>query len=233
MKRLLACLALCASLSASAQDLSQIPGSCINLRQQFEQREDEEHPYQLQSKKAVLKSPSCSNLGTLWSNHVNTHSSSTEHLDKSFIKAGLVTNLKDHLVSNGEKHQQKSYSLNDPVKRQSLSHLDLDENDEKFRQSDVKLELEALRSSNQNKGIFRLEKGKSNYDGLRRAQSQIEVVSESTEKLNLDDKELAELRASNQRVKAMFEANAPRDEYGGSGDLLNEEPKRGELIFSR
>lgn len=217
-------------LSASAQDLSQIPGSCINLRQHFEQREDEEHPYQLQSKKAVLKSPSCSNLGTLWSNHVNTHSSSTEHLDKSFIKAGLVTNLKDHLISNGEQHQQKSYALNDPVKRQSLSHLDLDENDEKFRQSDVKLELEALRSSNQNKGIFRLEKGRSNYDGLRRAQSHIEVVSESTEKLNLDDKELAELRASNQRVKAMFEANAPRYKYGGSGDLLNEEPKRGELI---
>ena len=47
--------------------------------------------------------------------------------------------------------------------------------------------------------------------------------------LNLDDKELAELRASNQRVKAMFEANAPRYKYGGSGDLLNqsEEPKKG------
>ena len=39
---------------------------------------------------------------------------------------------------------------------------------------------------------------------------------------------MAELRANNQQIKAMFEASAPKYKYGGSGDLLSkEEPRRG------
>ena len=59
----------------------------------------------------------------------------------------------------------------------------------------------------------------------------------STDRLDLDDEAMAELKASNQQIKAMFEASAPKYKYGGSGDSLNKlEPKKGNLyikLFSK
>ena len=50
----------------------------------------------------------------------------------------------------------------------------------------------------------------------------------STDRLDLDEEAMAELKASNQQIKAMFEASAPKYKYGGSGDSLNKlEPKKG------
>ena len=50
----------------------------------------------------------------------------------------------------------------------------------------------------------------------------------STDRLDLDEEDMAELKANNQQIKAMFEASAPKYRYGGSGDSLNKlEPKTG------
>ena len=112
-----------------------------------------------------------------------------------------------------------------------INHPQDEDYESRTQQSNVKLELEALRSSGQNKSIFKLERGKTEYENrssLRRAQSNIDVIGGSMDRLDLDDDDMAELRANNQQIKAMFEASAPKYKYGGSGDLLNkEEPRRG------
>ena len=209
-------------ISSSAQDLTNIPGSCQNIRGLFENMQEEEEEYEL--KRGVQRSSSSSQLGSMWTNHINSNSNNQhkEGIDRSSIKSGIVTNLKEHLSTNSN---EKSFELNDPIKRQSLSHLDLiDDNESNSYQSDVRLELEALRSSGQNKSIFKLEHGKSDYENrqsLRRAQSNLEVISSSTDRLDLDDEDMAELKANNRQIKAMFEASAPKYKYGGSGDSLN------------
>ena len=209
-------------ISSSVQDLSHVPGSCQNVRALFEGEDEEEDSYQ--PRNHVQRTASCSNLNSIWNQHLanSVQSKSKEAIDKSSIKSGLVNNLREHLVSNGN---DNSYALNDPVKRLSLSHLEIDENDEPStnHSSSIKMELEALRSSGQNKGIFKLEHGKSSFErsSLRRAQSHIDVVSGSKEFLELDDEEMAELKVNNRQVRAMFEASAPKYKYGGSGDMLN------------
>jgi hypothetical protein len=217
-------------MSTSAQDLSQIPGSCSNLREQFEMQEERPMMPLLPGKKNVLKSPSCSNIGNLWTDHINSSDNSSANHDRSVVKSGIVSNLKDHLTTSTSRHEQQMRTLNDPARRQSLSHLDLDEdnvnNDKYGSQSEIRLELDALRSSGQTSSIFKLDRGRNmNKPSLRRALNNVEMDG-SKDRLDLDDDDMAQLRTSNQQVKAMFEASAPKYTFGGSGDKLNLQPAK-------
>ena len=65
------------------------------------------------------------------------------------------------------------------------NHPQDEDYESRTQQSNVKLELEALRSSGQNKSIFKLERGKTEYENrssLRRAQSNIDVIGGSMDR---------------------------------------------------
>jgi len=98
-------------ISSSAQDLTNIPGSCQNIKGLFENMQDEEEDeYVL--KRGIKKSPSCIQLDSIWTKHVNSNSSSqyqTDAFDRSSIKSGLVTNLRQNLNSNS--HQQTEVAM--------------------------------------------------------------------------------------------------------------------------
>ena len=150
------------------QELAQIPGSCQNLRQYFETNnaeddsEDDEEGVGLQRNRGVLRSSSCATLGAMWTDHINSNTSETSAYDRSSIKSGLVSNLKHHLKSAREDNSTSNIPFNDPVMRKSLSHLELDDNQQYGgAQSDAKLELEALRSSGTTSSIFKLERGRA------------------------------------------------------------------------
>jgi len=180
----------------------------------------------------VLRSSSCATLGAMWTDHINSNTSETSAYDRSSIKSGLVSNLKHHLKSAREDNSTSNIPFNDPVMRKSLSHLELDDNQQYGgAQSDAKLELEALRSSGTTSSIFKLERGRANSN-LRKAQSNIEVA-QSQDNIDLDDETIEEVRQNKQQIKAMFEAAAPKYRYGGSNECLikdEEKSKKGPVM---
>ena len=216
-------------ISTSAQDLTQIPGSCQNIRQHFENYEessDEDEPIR---RGPVMRSSSCATLGSMWANHVKNKTSEAAPYDRSTIKSGLVSNLKTHLTNTDE----APTALNDPVFRKSLSHLELEDNNQPSYKSNVRVELDALRESGQTSSIFKLERG--NRSTLRKAHSNIDM-GKSKDNLfdEMEEDELEEMRQNKANIKAMFEAAAPKYRYGGSNECLvkEEEPKRGTSIPS-
>merc|ERR1719411_892667 len=69
--------------------------------------------------------------------------------------------------------------------------------------------------------MFRLERGRNDSNsGLRRTNSCIGVTGERLPE-DLDEDTLAEVSISNKMVKAMFEENAPKYKFGGSGSKVN------------
>ena len=70
--------------------------------------------------------------------------------------------------------------------------------------------------------MFRIEKGNSDKpsSSLRRANSLIGVTGERLTE-DLDEEVMAEVSLSNKMVKAMFEQNAPKYKFGGSGSNLS------------
>ncbi len=76
----------------------------------------------------------------------------------------------------------------------------------------VQNELRALRESRRNSSLNKINFGRSGNPGLQR--------SSSAPKLELDNGTLDELKASNEAVRAMFESNAPKYKFGGSGENL-------------
>ena len=218
-------------ISTSAQDLTQIPGSCQNLRQYFENNEessDEEETSQIR-KGPVMRSSSCATLGSMWANHVNNKTSEAAPYDRSTIKSGLVSNLKTHLTNTDE----APTTLNDPVFRKSLSHLELEDNNQPSYKSNVRVELDALRESGQTSSIFKLERG--NRSTLRKAHSNIDM-GKSKDNLfdEMEEDEVEEMRQNKANIKAMFEAAAPKYRYGGSNECMikDEEPaKRGTYMI--
>ena len=100
-------------ISSSAQDLTNIPGSCQNIKGLFENMQDEEEDeYVL--KRGIKKSPSCIQLDSIWTKHVNSNSSSqyqTDTFDRSSIKSGLVSNLKQNLNSDLNSYQQSEAGI--------------------------------------------------------------------------------------------------------------------------
>ena len=96
----------------------------------------------------------------MWTDHINSNTSETSAYDRSSIKSGLVSNLKHHLNS-AVTEDTSNIPFNDPVMRKSLSHLELEDNQQYGAQSDAKLELEALRSSGTTSSIFKLERGRA------------------------------------------------------------------------
>ena len=216
--------------SSSVQDLSNVPGSCQNLRQYFENCEDSDDEDETPVRRSgpVMRSSSCATIGSMWSNQINNRSTETTSHDMSSIKSGIVSNLKHHLANDND----PEVTLNNPQFRKSLSHLELEENQNSSYVSDAKMELEALRSSGKTSSIFRLERG--DRASMRKAQSNLETAR-SQDHLDLDDEAMEEMRQNKQNIKAMFEASAPKYRYGGSNECLlkEEEPsKRGKHFYN-
>ena len=89
------------------------------------------------------------------------------------------------------------------------------------RHLSVQEELEELRQSATLKRRFRLEKGRGESEsGLRRTNSCIGVTGERLPE-DLDEDTMMEVSISNKMVKAMFEENAPKYKFGGSGSKIN------------
>ena len=93
--------------------------------------------------------------------------------------------------------------------------------DREERKPSIQEELEELRQSSKMKNMFRIEKGNSDKpSSLRRTNSCIGVSGERLTE-DLDEEVMAEVSISNKMVKAMFEQNAPKYKFGGSGSNLS------------
>ena len=122
-------------------------------------------------------------------------------------------------ASNEELLQTQSISK---IKEQlSSNRRGSEDQEEEERHLSVQEELENLRQSAKLRSMFRLERGRNDSNsGLRRTNSCIGVTGERLPE-DLDEDTMAEVSISNKMVKAMFEENAPKYKFGGSGSKVN------------
>merc|ERR1711952_463153 len=102
--------------------------------------------------------------------------------------------------------------------QQFINQRSVTENEDKHLT--VQEELEELRQSAKIKNMFRLERGNSDQPSLRRTNSCIGVSGERLPS-DLDEETMAEVSVTNKMVKAMFEQNAPKYKFGGSGSNVS------------
>jgi hypothetical protein len=101
-------------LTASDLDLSAVPGSCRNMKDKFDSGrmfEDETQKYST-NENVVAKSTSCSNMQSLWENHLissstsqQSHYRSTEELPPS--KSGHVIQAKHDILNSSSNRPEK------------------------------------------------------------------------------------------------------------------------------
>ena len=158
--------------------------------------------------------------------------------------SNMVAQMKDLLASGKVTSEEVKKYLDDrsvvgeidSVKRRKtlLTETPLNtDRDENSGINSIQQELDALRKSGQVKSTFQIERGRESSRSsrgqeqprLRRSLSSTGVSGESRA-LDLDDEVMGELSVSNSMVRAMFEANAPKYKFGGSGDKLNDSSKK-------
>ena len=191
--------------SKSEVDLSEISRSCSDVRNRFENYQAQPSQARKQSlfdeeeEKSMLD---ISNKKARWENAASS-SSYTSASNEELMQIQSISRIKDQLSSNrnggggGGGGEDGQLSLQE--------------------------ELEELRQSSKLKNMFRLEKGRGEAGagpGLRRTNSCIGVTGERLPE-DLDEDTLAEVSLSNKMVKAMFEENAPKYKFGGSGSQVN------------
>lgn len=138
---------------------------------------------------------------------VSTHQKSCTNDSVGFESLGKIKEM-------FEKGQISNEELKKMIDQRSVSS-------EANNRSTIQEELEDLRQSSKIQKMFRLESGKDNKAcSLRRTNSCIGVSGERLPE-DLDDEVMAEVSMTNKMVKAMFEQNAPKYKFGGSGSNLS------------
>merc|ERR1712106_734958 len=240
-------------LSRSEIDLSEINGSCTDVKKLFESGkafDTSDRRRSLVMEDEDMKSVNAAEKRAHWEEFFNKPSNKQfKSSIEDVAKSESVTNIKD-LFEQGKLSQEairkyidqrsETSSVEDKNKMYAkVKHMfesgnipkdkdsdeSLNENDANGGHS-VQSELEELRQSAKNKSRFRLEKGKTNMQSngqesnLRRANSCIGVTGERLPE-DLDEETMMEVSVTNKMVKAMFEQNAPKYKFGGSGSNLS------------
>ena len=151
---------------------------------------------------------------------------------KDLLASGKLTSdeVKKYLDDRSVVGEIDSIKRRKTLLNETPLNIDRDENS---GSNSIQQELDALRKSGQVKSTFQIERGRetsrsvrgSDQPRLRRSLSSTGVSGESRS-LDLDEEVMGELSVSNSMVRAMFEANAPKYKFGGSGDKLNDISKK-------
>ena len=202
------------SYSKSDIDLSEIGKSCTDVRTLFENGDAFNRD---QKRTSIFDDEELSQFNTAekksqWeSNFANSSRKSRSDFDDPTIKIQSIEKVKK-MFEEGEITQdtlQKFINQRSVVADENEKHLTVQE------------ELEELRQSAKLKSMFRIEKGSADQkSSLRRTNSCIGVSGERLPE-DLDDEVMAEVSVTNKMVKAMFEQNAPKYKFGGSGSNLS------------
>ena len=204
------------SHSKSDVDLSEIGKSCSDLRGMYERGDAFNREVRRDS---VFDDDELAQFNTAdkrsaWeANLTNSNRivrSSTENITERIESINKMKEL-------FEKGQVSKNDLQSYIDSRSVVRNDNDSGDKHLT---VQEELEELRQSAKLKSMFRLERGKSDNSNLRRTNSLIGVTGERITN-DLDDEVMAEVSVTNKMVKAMFEQNAPKYKFGGSGSKLD------------
>merc|ERR1719244_467419 len=240
-------------LSRSEVDLSEISGSCTDVRKMFDSGKAFETGARRRSlimEDEEMKSVNAAEKRAHWENFFNKPSNKQfKSSQEEMVKSESVTNIKD-LFEQGKLTQEaiKNYidqrsetsSIDDRNKIYSkVKHMfesgnvprnrdsdDSSNEDDPEKGSTIQSELEALRQSAKQNSRFRLERGTANSQPGSRAstlQRTNSLIGVSGERLpgDLDEETMAEVSVANKMVKAMFEQNAPKYKFGGSGSNLS------------
>ena len=184
------------SFSKSDVDISDINKSCTDVRGLFERGEVSQ---QENRKSNVFEDEEMAQISihekkTMWENNLKCSSSIQKSSSRSDFKAESIGRYKEMFECEDEREDKKP---------------------------SIQEELEELRQSSKLKSMFRIEKGNTEApSSLRRTNSCIGVSGERLTE-DLDEEVMAELSVSNKMVKAMFEQNAPKYKFGGSGSNLS------------
>ena len=235
-------------LSHSEVDLSDMKGSCTDLREAFEsgrayhQREERRQSVDVEEGVQL----DTANKRALWEEHFKgggrkrTGSIGGENIEeaakesvrdvKAMFEKGVLDqdSIREYFNQRSETTQDKD-KLYRKVKDAFESGVPKvrreEENKEILTERErIQLELEELRESSKNSSRFRLERGAGGTGGgggLRRANSCSGVSGERVLD-ELDTDTMAEVSVTQKMVKAMFEQQtAPKYKFGGSGSNLS------------
>ena len=235
-------------LSHSEVDLSDMKGSCTDLREAFEsgrayhQREERRQSVEVEEGAQL----DTANKRALWEEHfkgggrTRTGSIGGENIEeaakesvrdvKAMFEKGVLNqdSIREYFNQRSETTQDKD-KLYRKVKDAFESGVPKvrreEENKEILTERErIQLELEELRESSKNSSRFRLERGAGGTGGgggLRRANSCSGVSGERVLD-ELDTDTMAEVSVTQKMVKAMFEQQtAPKYKFGGSGSNLS------------
>eukprot|EP00092_Neocalanus_flemingeri_P039775 GFUD01043315.1.p1 GENE.GFUD01043315.1~~GFUD01043315.1.p1 ORF type:complete len:2211 (+),score=819.60 GFUD01043315.1:247-6879(+) len=237
-------------LSRSEIDLSEISGSCTDVKKLFESGKAFDASDRRRSigiEDEDMKSVNAAEKRAHWEEFFNKPSSKQFKSSKEEVsRSESVTNIKE-LFEQGKLSQeairkyidQRSETSSTEDKNKMYSKVkymfesgnvpknrDSDESDDEDRGQSVQSELEELRQAAKLKSRFQIEKGRTNIQSngqetnLRRANSCIGVSGERLPD-DLDEETMMEVSVANKMVKAMFEQNAPKYKFGGSGSNLS------------
>ena len=204
------------SFSKSDVDISDINKSCTDVRGLFERGE----VFQQENRKSnVFDDEEMAQMNiqekkTMWENSMRISSLIQKSPSCSELKAESMARYKEMFESGAiSKESLQSY-----IDNRSVTQTDERED----KRLSIQEELEELRQSSKLKSMFRIERGNSDKpsSSLRRANSLIGVTGERLTE-DLDEEVMAEVSLSNKMVKAMFEQNAPKYKFGGSGSNLS------------
>jgi len=237
-------------LSRSEVDLSEISSSCTDVRKLFDTGkafETFDRRKSLVSEEEEMKSVNATEKREQWENFFKGSSSKQVRSSCEEIPySESVTNIKD-LFEKGNLSQEairkyidqrsetasaedKSKMMN-KVKRmfetgKTFNSRFSDEEEDTRKTSTIQDELEELRQSAKQNSRFKIERGRENSTfsnqecNLRRTNSCIGVSGERLPD-DLDEETMMEVSVTNKMVKAMFEQNAPKYKFGGSGSNLS------------
>ena len=201
----------------SEVDLTQIRGTCTNIRKTFEESDETAssvHPPPLKRR------TSCSDMRSIWEDHMNNKAQHAEDASARLLPTlpnQAATAKAKTLFSSGELSQATVRSfVEDRSVTSSRVKFDPEEavSTPSSYNSGTRAELEALRQSSVKTSPFKLDRPPGS-GLLKRSLSSAAVSGEKV--LDLDDETMEELSVANSMIKAMFESSAPKYRYGGGG----------------
>ena len=219
-------------LRQSDVDLSLISGSCSNIKHLFEsgkvyeneikkqKNEEDLQNFQTKDKKMLLES--------MYNQSLANGICDKKQEFESDLRFSSLSSIKTKYESTEKRHYAEDFKKM-PVKKIIKYHdqtIPVQFFAEENEENSILTELEALRQSQKEKQIFRIEKGVQLQNvssaRLKRSVSCIGISDEKVSNdLDLDEDTLKDVSQSNKAIKAMFESAAPKYKFGGSGSNLS------------
>ena len=234
--------------SRSEVDLTELTASCTDVRNLFETGEafQSDRRASLLIDEEEIKAGNAAEKPAIWKNLMSSQQSGSSNRSinreqgmrdavpnlTELFEAGKLNEqaIRTYIDARSETAEQSSKMFSRVKTMFETGAVVRTEEGEEGRGGGVAAELEELRQSARLQDRFRLERGdQTNKPGLRRTNSCIGVTGERLPD-DLDEETIAEVSVTNKMVKAMFEQNAPKYKFGGSGSSLNIDSKSKENL---